>query len=215
MKSIGILTSGGLDSAALMGHYLDHGYMVHPIYIGCGLRWEKAEVYWVKKFLKTIGNKNVQPLKRAFLLLEDAYEKNWSQRGITPGTKSPNKSVFLPARNLLLVIKSLLVLHTKNVHELAIGTLLGNPFKDGTPAYFQNLERLMSQSFDMKIKLHVPFRHKKKNELIAKFSHYPLYLSFSCVNPHGHQHCGKCNKCAERKRAFKTAGQADLTLYQS
>ncbi len=194
--------SGGLDSAALIGHYLDRGFVVHPIYIQCGLRWEKTELKWARKFLKAVPSERLRPLQIVPLLLENAYEKNWSKRGVTPGFKSSDKSVFLPARNLLLVIKSLLALHIKNISNLAIGTLLGNPFKDGKKSYFKLLEKVMSQSFERKIKLHVPFRSMKKSELISKFSHYPLHLTFSCVNPRGDQPCGKCNKCAERKRAF-------------
>jgi 7-cyano-7-deazaguanine synthase len=40
-------------------------------------------------------------------------------------------------------------------------------------------------------------------------------LTFSCLAPQGRRHCGRCNKCAERKRAFRQAGIPDPTKYAS
>jgi 7-cyano-7-deazaguanine synthase len=41
----------------------------------------------------------------------------------------------------------------------------------------------------------------------------PLELTFSCIRPVRDQHCGDCNKCAERQLAFRNAGLADRTPY--
>jgi hypothetical protein len=41
----------------------------------------------------------------------------------------------------------------------------------------------------------------------------PLELTFSCIDPHCLLHCGRCNKCAERRAAFADAGLADRTVY--
>jgi len=42
----------------------------------------------------------------------------------------------------------------------------------------------------------------------------PLKLTFSCISPVSGQHCGRCNKCAERRRAFADAGVPDPTDYR-
>jgi 7-cyano-7-deazaguanine synthase len=42
----------------------------------------------------------------------------------------------------------------------------------------------------------------------------PLQHTFSCMRPMAGLHCGKCNKCAERQRAFADAGMADPTRYR-
>jgi 7-cyano-7-deazaguanine synthase len=41
----------------------------------------------------------------------------------------------------------------------------------------------------------------------------PLELTFSCIRPAGERHCGSCNKCAERRQAFASAGLKDPTDY--
>jgi 7-cyano-7-deazaguanine synthase len=43
--------------------------------------------------------------------------------------------------------------------------------------------------------------------------HFPIDLTFSCIAPVGDLHCGRCNKCAERKHAFAAAGIVDQTEY--
>ena len=42
----------------------------------------------------------------------------------------------------------------------------------------------------------------------------PLEFTFSCLNPKGYDHCGECNKCVERKKAFFAAGVFDKTRYK-
>ncbi|MGH8558655.1 MAG: 7-cyano-7-deazaguanine synthase [Methylococcales bacterium] len=37
--------------------------------------------------------------------------------------------------------------------------------------------------------------------------------TFSCIATVAEQHCGRCNKCAERKRAFQQAGISGQTDY--
>jgi 7-cyano-7-deazaguanine synthase len=41
----------------------------------------------------------------------------------------------------------------------------------------------------------------------------PLELTFSCLAPHSGLHCGRCNKCAERQRAFSLIELSDPTIY--
>ena len=137
-RKIGALVSGGLDSAALINHLLKKGFQVWPVYVSCGLRWEKTELYWLKKFLFHVRSTRLKPLRLVYLHLENAYRKNWSRRGNTPGRKSPDEAVFLPARNLLLIVKSLLYLSSMDVYvmAMAMATLKGNPFPDAQKITF-------------------------------------------------------------------------------
>jgi 7-cyano-7-deazaguanine synthase len=52
-----------------------------------------------------------------------------------------------------------------------------------------------------------------KTDIIRRGRHLPLGLTFSCIAPVSRRHCGRCNKCAERRRAFVAAGIADPTDY--
>jgi 7-cyano-7-deazaguanine synthase len=210
-KNITVLLSGGLDSAALTGQCVKKGYTVWPVYVRSGLRWERVEIYWIKRFLKAAQSNRIKPLAIATLSLEGAYAGNWSQKGQVPGARSDDRAVFLPARNLLLIIRALL--RVPEVNHVALATLQGNPFPDGRPAYFRRLAALLSQSFLKPIQISVPFRNWTKKKVIQSYRDWPLHLSFSCINPKGLKHCGRCNKCAERKKAFRTAGVKDETDY--
>ena len=54
----------------------------------------------------------------------------------------------------------------------------------------------------------------RKEEVILKGKTLPLEFTFSCINPKGYEHCGDCNKCLERKKAFFTVGVFDKTKYK-
>ena len=54
---------------------------------------------------------------------------------------------------------------------------------------------------------------KRRTLIEAAAAGLPLGLTFSCVRPVDRQHCGRCNKCAERRRAFAAIGRPDPTRY--
>lgn len=212
---IGVLYSGGIDSAALVGKLAKEGFEVWPVYMQCGLPWEKTEKRWAKKFLLALKSPYVKPLIMARAILEGAYVKNWSFTGKTPGAQSQDEEVFLPARNLLLILKALLTLTSEEISHLAIAILRGNPFSDATEKFFRNSETLLSDSFRRKIKLSAPFRKISKQALLRSATDLPLHLSFSCIAPQKGLHCGRCNKCEERRKAFHSAGLIDKTIYKN
>ena len=59
-----------------------------------------------------------------------------------------------------------------------------------------------------------PFAALHKAEVLALGRDLPLHLTFSCIDPIEGRHCGRCNKCAERKKGFRDAGMRDLTDYR-
>ena len=206
IKRCAVLFSGGLDSAVLVAWLLKSGYEVWPVYVQFGLAWEKAEKKWAARYLSAVATPRLRPLSVTALSLESAYEHNWSTTGRVPGRWSSDRAVFLPARNLLLVTQALLSLYSRGVRLLALGTLRGNPFPDAQPRYFRRLEQVLSASFGSKVALVVPLRRMRKSDLLRRARNLPLHLTFSCISPKGLRHCGRCNKCAERRRAFREAG---------
>ncbi|MBI4343187.1 MAG: 7-cyano-7-deazaguanine synthase, partial [Candidatus Omnitrophica bacterium] len=63
------------------------------------------------------------------------------------------------------------------------------------------------------LRILTPLRRLTKVEVIQRSREAPLALTFSCLRPRGRRHCGRCNKCAERQRAFRQARVADPTRY--
>jgi 7-cyano-7-deazaguanine synthase len=58
-----------------------------------------------------------------------------------------------------------------------------------------------------------PFSQLSKADVLRQSHGAPLEFALSCIRPRGLQHCGACNKCAERKAAFRAAEVPDPTDY--
>lgn len=210
-----VLLSGGLDSGVLFCHYLERSSCVQPLYVRCGFRWEEAELHWLKRFLRAVGTPRTYPLRVLFLPMRSLYPAHWSLTGKgTPGALTGDAAVYLPGRNLFLLSAAAVICAEKRLKRIALGILEANPFGDATPLFFRNLTEALTQALRFPIRIETPFRNLNKAQLVRRSSGVPLGLTFSCLRPQKRYfHCGKCNKCAERKRAFGLAGIADPTCY--
>lgn len=210
---LAVLTSGGLDSAILLGHALRSEKTVYPLYVRCGLYWEDVERDYLKRFLAALP---AQPLVTLDQPVADLYGPHWSITGKNvPAADDPDEMVFLPGRNVLLLAKAILWCHLNNVPEIALGSLSTNPFPDATPAFFGALQDTVNQSVRGSVKVSLPFAGMKKTQVMHLGQGLPLEHSFSCIHPRDGLHCGRCNKCGERQTAFHDAGMPDPTRYAS
>ena len=180
-----MLASGGLDSAVLLGT-LARRHAVHPLYVRCGLAWERAEQRLLARFLAALRarhGRRVAPLARLDL----------------PVASLGGLGAVHCARH--------------RIPALALGVLADNPFPDATPAFLADLGRLASRGLGTRIRIRAPFRHLGKATVIRRGRDLPLALTLSCARPRGLRHCGRCTECAERQRAFAAAGVPDPTRY--
>ncbi len=213
-----MLASGGLDSAVLLHAMARRFARVFPLYVRTGLHWEPVEEYWLKRFLGAIGAARrdgvVQALTVARLPVADVYGRHWSLTGRgVPGARSADGAVYLPGRNLLLLSKAAVFCALRDIPAVALGPLKGNPFPDATPAFFRGFAALASRALESPLRVLTPFAHLSKTQVIQWARDLPLELTLSCMRPVGRRHCGACNKCAERRRAFRAAGLPDPTPY--
>lgn len=213
--TLAILISGGLDSAILLGETLRQSTTVHPLYIRTGLSWESVELACLGRFLTELAGPDLRPLHILEQPVADLYDGHWSLTGKdVPDAETPDEAVFLPGRNVLLLSKALLWCHLHQVPALALGTLGSNPFPDATPAFFDAFAHLVSESVSGQVQLLRPYEKMHKVDVMRRGQGLPLELTFSCIRPVSGHHCGCCNKCAERKRAFLDAGMPDPTIYR-
>jgi len=212
-STIGVLVSGGLDSAILVSHLLDHGEQVQPFYVESRLRWQGAELTALREYLTAMVRPELAELVILEVPLQDLYGDHWSLTGEVPGATTPDDAVYLPGRNLLLSIKPALWCQMHGIGRLALGVLGSNPFDDASGAFFAALENTLARLGQPPLKIVRPFGAMHKREVMEIGRDYPLGLSFSCILPVGSLHCGRCNKCAERQAAFKIVGMDDPTVY--
>jgi 7-cyano-7-deazaguanine synthase len=178
---------------------------VYPVFIRQGLAWEAAELRLLRRFLRAT---HAAPLTVLDLPASDLYGRHWSTTGRrVPGAKTRDEAVCLPGRNLMLLSKAAVFCALHKIPVIAVGSLGHNPFPDATPKFFRDFARVSG------VEVIAPFRALAKEEVIRRGRSLPLHLTFSCLAPQHGRHCGRCNKCAERRRAFARAGVADLTRY--
>ena len=215
-NKVAVLVSGGLDSCVLAAQLAAQSRTVYPVYVRQGLIWEAVERHWMKKFLAAAAQPNIESLREIDLPVTDLYNSHWSTTGeSTPDHLSNDREVYLPGRNLLLLAKTSLYCALNEIPAAALGPLAGNPFSDSTPEFFSRFGELASLALDFSFTVETPFAKLTKADVIRLGSHLPLELSFSCIRPVGLDHCGTCNKCAERRRSFQEAGVEDKTRYES
>jgi 7-cyano-7-deazaguanine synthase len=217
-RTAAVLISGGLDSAILCVDLLRDFSRVVPLYVRSGLRWEKAEMASLARFLDAVKTEGLDPLVVLDEPIADVYGTHWSTTGTgVPGSETPDEAVYLPGRNLLLTVKAAVWCRLRNIEALALGCLGSNPFPDSTADFFEKLECLINQAIGGSLRLIRPFDRLHKTDVLLRGKELPLHLTFSCINPIDGRHCGTCNKCAERKKGFADAQPfgcpVDLTTY--
>ena len=213
-KAVAVLASGGLDSAVLIADFVRRGQAVQPIYVRFGLIWEEVEENHLRRFLDTIPNGDVRTLVTLDFPIADVYGSHWSlsARGI-PDADSPDDAVYLPGRNLLLLAKSSVWCVVHHISVVALGTLKANPFADSSREFFAALESVVDTGLNWPLKITTPFSELTKSDVLRRGRDLELQHTFSCIDPHGDRHCGQCNKCAERRRAFADLSFDDATPY--
>jgi 7-cyano-7-deazaguanine synthase len=208
------LVSGGLESTLLLQIALQQGREVYPLYVACGFFWEEQEIDSLKKFLNKFSRPELKNLTIQQKPLRDIFPDLWAYHPERfPDQNSPLGSVYLPGRNLILLLQGSLLAQRYDLQEIWIGVLGKNPYPDATRSFFDAFELLHSQTFKNSIKVQAPFQSLRKGELIGKFPDFPYQLNVTCLRPQGYLHCGNCYKCAERRRAFREASIPDPTEY--
>jgi 7-cyano-7-deazaguanine synthase len=211
---LAVLISGGLDSAILLGEAVANQSVVHPLYIRGGLSWETVELAHLRRFLEAIQRPTLKPLTVLDMPVADLYGAHWSITGKdVPGADTPDEAVFLPGRNVLLLAKALLWCHLHEVPKLALGVLGSNPFPDATPTFFAHYAEAVNRAVGGNVEIARPYAGLHKVEVMRRGQGLPLELTFSCIHPVAGLHCGRCNKCAERRHAFTDAHMPDRTPY--
>jgi 7-cyano-7-deazaguanine synthase len=146
--------------------------------------------------------------------VQDLYGSHWSVTGRgTPDETTPDEAVFLPGRNPLLLMKAGLWCQLHGVQRLALAPLHSNPFPDASPEFFDGFAALLTRALGEPLSIVRPFATLEKRQVMELGRGVPWQYSFSCIAPVQGEHCGACNKCAERQAAFAAIGTPDPTCY--
>lgn len=217
MTTTAVLYSGGLDSGVLLADLAAVGPVV-PVYVDCGLAWQPAERVAAARFAAGLRMPTISDMICLSMPATDLYGDHWSVSGAgVPDDASPDEAVYLPGRNALLAVKPLIWCGLHGVGTLALATLAGNPFADASGAFVRAFSRAMSLAIRSDVRITCPFGRLTKADVLRRAAGLPLADTFSCIDPVGTAaspiHCGRCNKCGERRHGFRAAAIPDPTHY--
>ncbi len=211
---VAVLASGGVESAALLTEALQRYERVYPVYVREGFIWESSELFWIRKLLKALASDGLAGLTLLEVPMRPLYGPHWSLgKRPVPGFRASDRAVYLPGRNLILLSLGGLFCALRRIPALWIGILRGNPFHDARSGFFREMEGSIRDGLDAAVRIASPLGEFKKAEVLRRFPRIPWETTFSCIHPAGRRHCGRCQKCAERKAGFKAAGTPDPTRY--
>ncbi len=209
-----VLISGGVTSYALLDDCAKKYLSVVPVYIQSGFRWEEAELFWLKKFLRYRKQENIEPLQFVYLPLKDVYMTHWSNTGLrSPSGKELYSSILLPERESLMLTRAALSAVAFEAHVLAVGYLKPRGPAEKNTDLMKLVEELYVKTLAKPVSIVAPFIEKTRDEIVYDMREVGFDYSFSCLAPRGYQHCGDCYKCSERKIGFFKTGITDRTHY--
>jgi len=233
MKRAVVLFSGGLDSTACLYWARKHYDEVMMLVINYGSNEERVTNRVAEFFSKEL---NV-PLKIVRL---DFLEEFSKLRGTTlVGGETPRvsvkeledenvaqetaKSVWVPARNLVLISVAASLLDALGGGDIVVGFNAeeGVTFPDNTPEFVERMNEALRYGTMAEVKVVAPLIDLDKRgiarllkELGAKYEY-----SNSCYMPKGFTedgkpiHCGECESCVRRHRGLIEGIGEDRTVY--
>lgn len=197
-----MLVSGGADSAVLVADALGRSSSVTPLYIRSGLSWERAELHWLRRYLRSLAQPKLKPLRVLSFNARDLYGRHWSiTRKRVPGGRTADAAVYLPGRNVVLLSKAAIFAALGGISDIEIGILGSNPFGDSSAGFLRAFSKVLTQALSRPVRIRAPFGRLTKRQVLERGRGLRLELSFSCIRPQGLKPCGRCNKCYERKKA--------------
>ena len=126
-------------------------------------------------------------------------------------------SVWVPARNTVFTSIALSYAESMGAEAIIVGwdAEEAATFPDNSKEFLNKFNELIDVGSPDNIKIEAPAIDLSKEEIVKLGVEVgaPMELSYSCYKG-GKKHCGVCESCMRRKRAFKQLGIEDLTEYE-
>jgi 7-cyano-7-deazaguanine synthase len=208
-----IVLSGGPDSATVAYWAKAQGYQIYPITFNYGQIAEK-ETGCAQKIAASLGTTtktiNLSALKDIFSGATSLVNPD------IPLTAEFSDPIIVPFRNAIFLSVAVAYAVTVDADKIFYGAQGSDePFyPDCRREFYEAFEKAAQLGTGTKITISAPFSGFKKSELLREGVKLgvPFELTWSCYLD-GSKHCGLCESCVNRKRAFQQAGIPDPTSY--
>ena len=134
-----------------------------------------------------------------------------------PLTAEFSQPIIVPFRNAIFLSVAVSYAVSVGADKIFYGAHGSDePFyPDCRREFYEAFEKAARLGTGEDITIQAPFSGKRKSEVIKEGVKLgvPFELTWSCYRE-AEKHCGKCESCVNRKKAFKEAGVADPSKYE-
>ena len=210
-----VVLSGGPDSATVAYWANDQGYQIYPITFKYGQIAVK-ETEAAQRVAEKLGTSTKIIDLTA---LKDIFSGSTSlvSREI-PLTSEFSSPIIVPFRNAIFLSAAVayaVTVGTKVIFYGAQGS--DEPFyPDCRRDFYEAFQKAARLGTCEEITIRAPFSGSRKSDLIREGAKLgvPFEFTWSCYLD-GEMHCGKCESCVNRKKAFAEADIRDPTTYEA
>ena len=214
-KKCVVVLSGGLDSATVAYWAKSQGYVIYPITFKYGQIAAK-ETIAAQRIAEKLQTKtrfiDLSALKEIFSDVTSLCNKD------IPLTSEFSAPIIVPFRNAIFLSAAVAYAITIGANKIFYGAQGSDePFyPDCRREFIKAFEKAAKLGTCEEISIEAPFGGGKKSDLIKNAAKLgvPFEITWSCYLGE-EKHCGKCESCINRSRAFKAAGISDPTNYRS
>jgi 7-cyano-7-deazaguanine synthase len=210
-----VVLSGGPDSATVAYWAKAQGYQIYPITFNYGQIAVK-ETESARKIAETLGVTtkviDLSALKEIFSTVTSLCNTD------IPLTSEFSQPIIVPFRNGIFLSVAVAYAVSVATDKIFYGAQCSDaPFyPDCRREFYEALEKAAKLGTCQGITIKAPFSDVKKSDVIKEGANLgvPFNLTWSCYLD-GAMHCGRCESCVNRKRAFQEAGVTDPTNYEA
>jgi 7-cyano-7-deazaguanine synthase len=208
-KKCVVVLSGGPDSAVVAYWAKKQGYQIYPITFKYGQIAQK-ETECAQKIAEKLGATtkiiDLSALKEIFSGVTSLCNTD------IPLTSEFSPPIIVPFRNAIFLSAAVAYAVSVGAETIFYGAHGSDePFyPDCRREFYEAFEKAAQLGTDQEITIQAPFSGMQKSDLIKIGTELgvPFELTWSCYL-NGAKHCGKCESCVNRKKAFKEAGVSD------
>lgn len=222
-KAISVL-SGGLDSTVATSA-LKEEYEIHALTFDYGQRSANMEIESSKQICQKLGIKHtVMDLSWLGKLGKSALTVHENEVPQLELDKLDDKEicdetarkVWVPGRNVVFTAIATAFAEAEDAEKIIVGWDLEEAvtFPDNSRKFLDAFNKTLKIGTLEGVQIEAPVIDMTKKEIveIGKKVDAPMEMSYSCYMGE-EQHCGTCESCMRRKRAFEMAGVVDKTEY--
>jgi 7-cyano-7-deazaguanine synthase len=223
-RAIAVL-SGGLDSTVATAYFKDE-YEIHALTFDYGQRSARMEIQSAKTICERLNIEHtvielpwLKKLgKSALTSDENVPELELDQLDSKSVCDETARQVWVPGRNIVFTAIATSFAEATGAEKIIVGWDLEEAvtFPDNSKEFLNAFNDVLEIGTLDDIKIEAPVIDMTKKDIVklGLKINAPLELSYSCYMG-GEEHCGVCESCMRRRRAFGDVGVLDKAKYRT